>query len=105
MAATNTNPPPLDAPPVVPPPAPRVKPGVAPDPTPVRGEGTLTVQMVVPYASGKTVLVAGKAYTVNKSFGEMLLDTDPPSATLDIDESNKRIMRPPTPDPEDKSNQ
>lgn len=79
--------------------------GVAPNPTPVRGQKSVAVQMLVPYASAQTVLLAGKAYNVTEEFARMLLEIDPPAATLTIDETNKRLLRPPTPDPEDKSNQ
>lgn len=79
--------------------------GVAPNPAAVRGGRTLAVQMLVPYASAQTVLLAGKAYNLSEEFARTLLECDPPAATQTIDEANKRLLRPPTPDPEDKSNQ
>lgn len=78
--------------------------GVAPNPFPVRGGKKVVVEMLVPYASAATVLVAGKAYELSEEFAHSLLETDPPSATVDVSEANRRALKPPTPDPEDKSN-
>lgn len=62
----------------------------------------MIVQMLVPYASAQTVLHAGKAYVLSDEFAQQLLNTDPPSATTVISESNRRALRPTAPDPEDK---
>lgn len=75
-------------------------------PPPVQGANLkgskMVIQMLVPYASAQTVLHAGKAYTVSEEFARQLLETDPPSATTVISEPNRRALRPPAPDPEDK---